>query len=317
MRASSGLFLERPTDKCGPMRILMTGTAGMLGSALVPYFRSQGHTVQASDLRPREKDELPLDVRDGAALRKAITGFKPEMVFHLAAETNVERCEREPDHACLTNTLGTQNVALICADLGLPMVYISTAGVFDGLKTSPYNEMDEPVPINVYGRAKLAGEIAVRQQVRRHFIVRAGWMVGGGRRDHKFVGKILEQVRAGRKQLHCVSDKLGTPTYTEDFARNLETLVATPYYGLYHMVCEGGGTRYDVAVEILKQIGRDDIKVIAVDSDFWKREFPAPRPRSEMMENMMLRLRGLNRMRDWRAALADYLRRYFPEFVKK
>jgi dTDP-4-dehydrorhamnose reductase len=292
------------------MNILMTGTAGMLGSALVPHFRQIGHTVLASDLRPRDRDTVLLDVRDHAAIRHAITNFKPDMVFHLGAETDVDLCEREPDHAFATNALGTQNAALLCAELDLPLVYISTVGVFDGKKPKPYHEFDEPKPVNVYGAAKLAGEHYVRQLVRRSFIVRAGWMMGGGQKDHKFIGRILAQIREGKRQLHCITDKWGTPTYTEDFARTLADLVATPFYGLYHMACEGGGTRYDVAVQILKILGRTDVEVVAVDSEFWKEQYPAPRPCSENMENLMLRLRGLNQMRNWRVALADYIAKY-------
>lgn len=299
------------------MRILMTGAAGMLGSALYPYFKKLGHSVLATDLTPRDKWQTKLDVRDYAAARREIAKFKPQLVMHLAAETDVDRCEREPDHAFTTNALGTQNVALVCSERDLTMVYVSTAGVFDGKKTSPYNELDEPRPVIVYGDSKLAGEHFTRQHVRRHFIVRAGWMIGGGLKDHKFVAKIIAQIRAGKKQLHCVTDKFGTPTYTEDFAKTLAGLVETPFYGLYHMVCEGTGTRYDVAAEIVKCLGRPDVELVAVDSEFWKAEYPAPRPRSEMMENMMLRLRGLNRMRPWRVALGDYLRRYFADDIRR
>ncbi|MCX6906807.1 MAG: dTDP-4-dehydrorhamnose reductase [Verrucomicrobia bacterium] len=299
------------------MRILMTGAAGMLGSSLYPWFKKTGHTVKATDLAPRDQWQSPLDVRDYDAVRQAIIRFKPQMVFHLAAETDVDRCEREPDHAFMTNALGTQNVALLCGARDLPMVYISTAGVFDGKKETSYTEFDEPRPVIVYGASKLAGEHLVRAHTRRSYIIRAGWMVGGGQKDHKFIGKIIAQIRAGKKQLHCVTDKLGTPTYTEDFARTLEGLVATPFHGLYHMACEGGGTRYDVAAEILRFLGREDIELLPVSSDFWKEQYPAPRPRSEMMENLMLRLRGLNRMRNWRVALHEYLQRHFASEKRK
>ena len=292
------------------MQILMTGAGGMLGSALYPHFK-KSYSVHATDLKPSDKWQSPLDVRDYNALKRAFAKIKPRMVFHLAAETDVDLCERDPDHAFATNAMGTQNVALLCAKAKVPMLYISTAGVFDGKKSSPYHEFDEPNPVIVYGASKLAGEHLTREIVPQHFIVRAGWMVGGGKKDHKFIAKIIEQLRTGKRQLHCVTDKLGTPTYTEDFARTLGGLIKTPFYGLYHMVCEGGGSRYDVALEMLRVLGRNDVEVVPVDSDFWKEQYPAPRPRSEMMENMMLRLRGLNQMRPWKEALRDYLDRNF------
>jgi dTDP-4-dehydrorhamnose reductase len=104
-----------------------------------------------------------------------------------------------------------------------------------------------------------------------------------------------------------VTDKLGTPTYTTDFAANLLALIETGAFGLYHMACQGEGSRYDVAVEMLRLLGRSDVEVVGVESDHFQDEYPAPRPRSEMMRNLMLELRGLNLMRPWQEALADYL----------
>ena len=293
------------------MRVLITGSGGMLGSAVYPAFVRAGHDVVATDLVPRPIGDHPmglLDVRDHACVLAAVTAHRPDLILHLAAETDLERCETDPDHAWLTNALGTENVALAAAGAGCPLVYISTAGVFDGTKDDqPYTEFDQPRPINVYGGSKYEGELIVRARVQRHFIVRAGWMIGGMDRDHKFVAKIVDQLRAGATTLHAVTDRLGTPTYTEDFARNLLTLIETPFYGLYHMTCEGAGSRLDVAREILEHYGRDDVEIVPVASDFFAAAYFAPRPRSEMMRNYKLDLRGLNLMRPWREALRAYL----------
>jgi dTDP-4-dehydrorhamnose reductase len=292
-------------------RVLITGSGGMLGSAVYPAFVHAGHDVVATDLVPRTVQGLPmehLDVRDYQAVEAAVTAYRPQLILHLAAETDLERCETDPDHAWVTNALGTQNVALVASTRGLPLVYISTAGVFDGQITDrPYTEYDEPHPINVYGGSKFEGERIVRDLVRDHFIVRAGWMIGGSERDHKFVSKIIVQLREGATVIRAVADKLGTPTYTRDFAANLLLLVESPFTGLYHMTCEGSGSRYDVAREILNYLGRDDVQLEAVDSSVFAREYFAPRPVSEMMRNYKLDLRGLNRMRPWREALYAYL----------
>jgi dTDP-4-dehydrorhamnose reductase len=283
----------------------------MLGSAVYPAFVAAGHGVVATDLAPRDVDGLAmgaLDVRDFDAVRGALEASRPDLVLHLAAETDLETCENDPDAAYLTNTIGTQNVAVVARDLGATLVYISTAGVFDGLKEGgPYTEFDVPNPINVYGDSKYQGELLVLRLVPKHFVVRAGWMIGGGERDHKFVARILAQVDEGRTTIHAVADKFGTPTYTRDFADNLLELIETPFHGRYHMACKGEGTRFDVASEILAAIGRTDIDVVAVDSAHFAAEFPTPRPRSEMMRNLMLELRGLDRMRPWRVALRDYM----------
>jgi dTDP-4-dehydrorhamnose reductase len=293
------------------VRILITGSAGMLGSAVFPAFVNAGHDVIATDLAPREVCGLPmgrLDVRDAAAVEESVKEVRPDLVLHLAAETDLETCEADPDHAYLTNTIGTHNVALACREGDATVVYISTAGVFDGEKTEgPYTEFDEPRPINIYGRSKFEGEIIIQRFVPKGFVVRAGWMVGGADRDHKFVAKVIDQLRDGARTIRAVTDKLGTPTYTHDFAQNLLELVGTPFHGLYHMACLGEGSRFDVAREIVAFYERGDVEVIPVTSDAFAAEYPAPRPRSEMMRNYMLELRGMNRMRPWQVALREYL----------
>jgi dTDP-4-dehydrorhamnose reductase len=283
----------------------------MLGTAVYPAFAEAGHEVIATDLEPRDVAGLPmqrLDVRVHSEIVDAIDRARPDMVVHLAAETDLETCEANPDDAYRTNTIGTHNAAIACRVRGIPLVYISTAGVFDGEKIdAPYDEFDQPRPINIYGRSKYEGELLVLRLVPSSFVIRAGWMVGGADRDHKFVGKVVDQLRAGATTIRAVTDKLGTPTYTQDFAKNMLELIETQYFGRYHMACLGDGSRYDVAMEIVAFYGRDDVHVIPVTSEAFAVEYPAPRPRSEAMRNYMLELRGMNRMRPWREALRDYL----------
>ena len=182
------------------------------------------------------------------------------------------------------NATATKHIATLAKNKDVPLVYISTAGVFDGKKTSAYTEADQPIPIMVYGQTKYDGEEFVRAICEKYYVIRAGWMVGGGMsKDHKFVHKMLDQILEGKKTLHAVDDKLGTPTYTHDFAMNLFKLLAVEAYGTYHMVCEGSGSRYDVAKELVRLCGlEDEIELVAVDSDFFKDVYFAPRPRSEM-----------------------------------
>lgn len=307
------------------MRILATGTAGMLGSSLIPALVRAGHDVVATDIDLTNTtpwgDAGPtldwLDVRDQAAVKAAFETVAPDLVLHLAAETSLEISDADPDHAYLTNTIATKYVALQCRRAGVPMTYISTAGVFDGTKEgAPYNEFDSPNPINTYGASKYEGEKIVASLLDEHYIIRAGWMVGGGAaKDHKFVSRILDQVREGRTTIHAVGDKLGTPTYTPDFARCFLNLVDSQIYGLYHMACEGEGSRYDVAARILEVLGRDDIELVEVTSEFFRDEFPSERPRSEIMRNMALDLQGMNSMRPWPVALEEYLLTEFADLV--
>jgi len=308
------------------VKILVTGAAGMLGSGLVPALVGAGNEVVATDIDlsvpspwgPDGPALRELDVRSWDQCKDAFAGVQPDLVCHLAAETDLEYSDAHEEHAYATNTLGTKFVALECRRAEIPIVYISTAGVFDGTKDGPYHEWDPPNPLNVYARTKYEGELLVERFAPEHFVVRAGWMVGGGpRKDHKFVAKILRQIRDGQTTLHAVGDKFGTPTYVPDFSRTFLGLVASGSYGRYHMACEGRGSRYDVATEIVEILGRTaDVEVVEVESDFFADEYPSVRPYSEIMRNLHLDLQGLNTMRPWQVALKEYVREEFVDLVK-
>ncbi len=298
------------------MKLLITGAAGMLGSAMVPVLREQGYEVYPTDIKIEEGIDY-LDVRDYEAVLVYATKIKPDFILHLAAETDLEVCENDPKHAYLTNTVGTQNVALVCKKLDIKMVYICTAGIFNGEKDTFYTEFDEPIPISVYGKSKFEGEKIVKLILDKYFIFRPGWMIGGGKKDKKFVGKVLKQIREGGRELYAVNDKFGTPTYTKDFSKNLAAVIKTDFYGVYHLVCRGSASRYDVACEIVKILNRPDIKVNSVHSDFFAKDYPVNRPRSEMLDNFMLELRGLNLMRNWRESLQEYIQENFSDLINK
>jgi dTDP-4-dehydrorhamnose reductase len=229
-----------------------------------------------------EKNIGYLDVREYNKLSDLIEKIKPDIVMHLAAETDVDKCELEPDHAFRTNTIGTQNVALACQKRNITMVYISTIGVFYGDKPTPYTEFDDPNPINIYGRSKLEGEKIVQRLLKNYYIIRAGWMIGGGPKlDKKFIGKIIKQIDE-KTVLRAVNDKIGSPTYTVDFSRCLLDLIETGYYGIYHCTNKGYGSRFDVAKKIVDFLGRSDITVEPVSSAY----FPLPAARARRTQRI-------------------------------
>lgn len=284
----------------------MTGAEGMLGSTMVPSLQKQGHKVIQTDVLPASSSVDYLDIRDQSQVKEAVKKHKPDAVFHLAAETDVDKCEQQQDHAYFTNTLGTENVARACKERKALMMYVSTAGVFYGDKAEPYTEIDEPNPKNVYGKTKLAGERFVQDYLDKYFIVRAGWMVGGFARDKKFVKKVLDQIFAGKSEIKAVYDKKGTPTFTADFSANILPLVETKQYGLYHMTNRGICSRYEVAQKIVYSLELEEkVRVIPVDSSAFP--LPAPRADSEMMRNMRLDLLNINLMRPWEDALYEYI----------
>jgi len=284
--------------------ILVTGAAGMMGSHLLDVFSPD--ELYRTDIHAGDGVHA-LDTRDADAVMRMFELVRPTLAIHLAAETDVDRCEREVDHAFHSNALGTLNIALACQRFETEMAYISTAAVFDGAKPDPYTEFDTPNPINVYARAKYEGEKIVQTLVPRHYVARAGWMFGGRGRDKKFVAKIASMclgLENGVREIRAVNDKFGSPTYAKDLLQNLRTLCRSGFYGVYHLVNAGSCSRYDVAVEIAHYL-QSDMPIVPVSSA----TFPlsAPRPRSEAARSYKLELLGLSHMRPWREALHEYL----------
>src|SRR4030067_3212561 len=159
--------------------------------------------------------------------------------------------------------------------------------------------------MNVYGHSKLAGEQIISTLLQRYYIVRAGWMIGGGRRDKKFVGKIARLILEGRNQLQVVNDKFGSPTYAKDLLLGIRDLIETGYFGVYHMVNKGCCSRYDVALSIVDVLRRTDISIIPIASSYFP--LPASRARSGALRNLKLELLGIDKMRPWQEALREYI----------
>jgi dTDP-4-dehydrorhamnose reductase len=293
-------------------KIFITGCGGMLGKAV--YERFAPHCqVLATDIDLNEPWLEYGDVIDFQGITEKASKFKPDLIINLAALTDLEYCEKNPEIAWKTNALGAENMALISKKLGAAHVYISTAGIFDG-KQEYYNDFEQPRPISVYAKAKYYGETVVERMLGSYFVFRAGWMMGGGyEKDKKFINKIFKQILDGKKELFVVNDKLGTPTYTVNFAESMFAIVQTELFGLYNMVCEGSCSRYDVALEFIRLLGLDKkVSIKIVDSEFYKNEYFAPRPDSEKLLNLKLSVRGINYMKDWRKCLEDYVESFRP-----
>ena len=166
-------------------------------------------------------------------------------------------------------------------------------------------------------RAKYAGERFVIENTGRYLVCRAGWMMGSGpEKDKKFVQKIMNQLKAGKRELFVVNDKDGTPTYTHDFAKNVKLLLQKEYWGLYNMVCGGETSRLEVAREMIELLGlKGKVQVHPVSSDYFNKEYFAERPPCERLINQKLNIRNVNIMRDWRVALKEYLNNYYAGYL--
>jgi len=296
-------------------KIYIAGCGGMLGEAFYKIF-SKDYEIKCTDIDLNEDWLTYMDFRNYDQYRKDVLDFAPDYLFHLGAFTDLEYCEKHATETYNTNTIAVENAVYIANELKIPMLYISTAGIFDGKKET-YDDWDQPNPLGHYARSKYAGELFVKENVQKHLICRAGWMMGGGpKKDKKFIQKILAQVKAGKKELFIVDDKNGTPTYTHDFASNVKLLLEKEFWGLYNMVCGGVTGRLEVAKELIRLMKLEDkITIKDVSSKFFSQEYFAERPASERLINQKLELRGLNTMRHWKESLKDYLETYYHNYL--
>lgn len=275
------------------MRVLVMGASGQLGSELRSVL-SNGHEVVAATRSEADVTELPKVIG-------LVEQVQPDVVVNSAAFTDVDGCENDRERAFLVNALGARNVAIAARKAGAKLVYISTDYVFDGRKDGRYLEFDLPSPINVYGESKLWGERLVKEQLHRFFIVRTAWLYG--RTGKNFV-KTMLRLAHEKSELRVVNDQRGTPTNTEDLARQILQLIATDAYGTYHCTSQGDCTWYQFAVEIFRLAGLK-VEVCPVPTEEYPR--PARRPRNSVLENYMLKLQGLDIMPRWEEGLARFM----------
>lgn len=298
-------------------KIYIAGSGGMLGEAFYTQFKDQ-YELKCTDKDVNENWLSFLDFRDFEQYKKDVLSFKPDYLFHLGAYTDLEYCENNADDTYLTNTISVENAVQIANELNIPILYISTAGIFDGNKEL-YDDWDQPNPLGVYARSKYMGERYVVENAKRFLVCRAGWMMGAGpQKDKKFIQKLMKQLKEGKRELFIVDDKDGTPTFTHDFAKNVKKLIEKEYWGLYNMVCGGQTSRLEVANELLSLLNlKDEIKINVVNSDYFKDIYFAERPPCERLENRKLNLRGVNLMQDWKSALKEYIELYYLDYLKK
>lgn len=284
-------------------RVFIAGGDGMLGSYVKKAF--EGSEVLLTDITGK----VPYcEVSNMSLVNEIVTPFAPDLIINLAAMTDLEECEKEYNRCIDSNYIGCVNLYKYANVRRIPYVFISTAGVFGGEKDF-YKDDDKPNPLGVYAKSKVLSEEYLQNTgFNNTWVFRAGWMMGGGKdKDKKFVNKFMKQVRAGKKQIHVVDDKLGTPTYCKDFANSIKRHLDEDLpFGLYNMVSKGDASRYDAAIKI-KELLNLDVDIIKVDSEFFKEEYFASRPLSERLINKKLDDMGRNYMRNWDEALTDYL----------
>lgn len=260
------------------MRILITGSNGMLGSDLVRELHST-YEVFGLGLRPNRHPDIQYiqaDLSNKSAVLKAVSVAKPAIIIHAAAYVDVDGCELNPDLAYSINTRGTQHITEASNQNGAVLFFISTDYVFDGLKKDPYTENDLPNPLSVYGKSKLQAEEYIKSSAHSAWIIRSSWLFGTDGRN--FFRTFLERIKKG-EELKVVDDQKGAPTYTKDLAQALKRLIEngsrTKGCVVYHLANRGETTWFQAAKRVLKKTGLT-LKLIPITSNELNR--PAKRP---------------------------------------
>ncbi len=291
------------------MKVLVTGVKGQLGYDVVNELEKQNIEAVGVDIEE-------MDITDSASVNKVIKEVNPDAVIHCAAWTAVDAAEDEDkkEKVKLVNVDGTQNIANVCKELDIKMMYISTDYVFNGEGTEPWQpDCKDYAPQNVYGQTKLDGELAVANTLDKYFIVRIAWVFG--KNGNNFI-KTMLKVGKNHDQLKVVSDQIGTPTYTFDLAKLLVSMIVTGKYGYYHATNEGGYISWwDFTKEIFKQateMGYDrysekNITVTPVTTAEYgvskaKRPFNSRLDKSKLVEN------GFTPLPTWQDAVSRYLK---------
>lgn len=276
------------------MKILVTGVKGQLGYDVVQEGELQGFEMIGTDV-----DNM--DIIDAGQVKRVIEECKPDAVIHCAAYTAVDAAEDNQELCRKINVEGTRNIAEVCKDRDIPMMYFSTDYIFDGQGENFWKEDDPKKPLNVYGQTKYEGELVVQELVKKHFILRISWVFGVN--GNNFI-KTMLRVGPQRGEVGVVADQIGSPTYTYDLAKLVIDMVQTDKYGAYHVTNEGICSWYEFACEIFKQAGLD-VKVNSLTTA----EYPAKakRPFNSRMSKDKLKASGFSMLPDWKDALERYL----------
>lgn len=300
------------------MKFFVTGVAGQLGHDVMNELAKRGYEGVGSDIAPQYSGAtdgssvttMPyaqMDITDAKAVRETILSVKPDVVVHCAAWTAVDLAEDEDkkEKVYAINVKGTQNIADVCKELDCKVIYISTDYVFNGQGTEPWQpDCKDYQPLNVYGKTKLEGELAISNTVSKYFIVRIAWVFGlNGKNFIKTmlsVGKTHDEVRV-------VNDQIGTPTYTYDLSRLLVDMAETDKYGYYHATNEGGYISwYDFTCEIYKQAGLSTKVTPVTTAEYGVSK--AARPFNSRLDKSKLTENGFKPLPTWQDALSRYLK---------
>ncbi|MEO0095362.1 MAG: dTDP-4-dehydrorhamnose reductase [candidate division WOR-3 bacterium] len=277
------------------MKVFITGSQGCLGNAMQNLLRQENVNHLGVDVQQ-------LDISDFKKLNETIMNYKPDVILHFAAISDVDACEREPELAFRINTLSTLGIAIIARKINAKLLYTSTNFVFDGNTERPYYEYDQPNPLSEYGKTKYLGEKYIRETYNRSYIVRTSWLFG--KNSKTFASRFLQQ----KEKPHSISvicDQIGSFTYVLDLADAIFNIIKSENYGTYHIVNGDYGTWLDFLLRA-KEIMKFNTELIPVKTD--ELNLPAPRPKFAPLGSKNYEFLFDKKIRRWEDALVEFIK---------
>lgn len=274
--------------------VWIVGANGRLGTAINSLLDRRKVEVLSTDIDDIDITDIQSTITFGDINR-------PDIIINCAGLTSLELCEKEVERAYKTNALGARNLSIVARKIGAKLIHISTDDVFDGESTVPYTEFDRAYPKSVYGKSKLAGEQLVKDFAKKYIIIRSSWIYGEG---ENFVNTLLELAKT-KDTISVAKDQFGSPTSAMELAKLVIYLMNTSDYGVYHGVCEGSCSRYELAQEICKLANiKVNLEPISTQED----SLTINRPAYTVLDNFMLRISEDYKMIHWKEALAHYIK---------
>lgn len=273
-------------------RIWIAGAQGQVGSAFAQL-------LDTVELEVLLTDKSDVDVTNMDEVRKYAEMNRPDVIINCTGIGGIEYCQQHSDLAYKVNAIGARNLSVAARSVHGKMVQLSTDDIFDGKAAESYNEFSIPTPVSIYGKSKLAGEEFVKTIAPRYLIIRSSWVYGKG---ENFVTWLLQEAKKS-KEIFVAEDQFGSPTSANELAKAIYRLLMEDAYGLYHVVCQGVCSRREFAEKILALVGESS-KIVPVSG---AKKAEDGRPAYAVLDNLMLRLEGMELPKNWEEALNEYM----------
>ena len=243
-------------------RVLVTGASGLLGGKLINAMSKEYEVLPTHNTRAIHPNSIWVNIVDRDGVSRVVSGTRPDMVVHAAAETDVDKCETDREWAWSVNAEGTKNIAQACAKLGVKLIYVSTDYVFDG-RRGLYSEEDEANPVNYYGLTKLKGEEFVKGLCEDFIVARTSVLYGWHPRRLNFATWVIDSLRNGRR-ISVVEDHYNSPTFANELAEMIMRLVEVDASGVYHVAGGERVSRYEFATKVAEVFQLDKAFILPV-----------------------------------------------------